>query len=270
MQVQPVLLGQDPVKELGNYDATFLDKYFHEGLLDIGGAKFHDVRQDKDIMGTFWLIFDEIFYVYLNHGDIYLPKNYEPYGIEPYLMDGFMDMKIGPDDVVIDAGAWIGDFSAYCSVKGARVYAFEPSAYNYAWLTRTASVNKNIFTVPFGLAEKDKNVSLFQNHDWNSGMSFTYTEIVDDESPVVRVVSLDSFVEKEQLDRLDFIKCDIEGFERFMLEGARETIRRFKPKISMCTYHHPDDRQVLMAILLDIEPRYTIWFSATKMYCKVI
>jgi FkbM family methyltransferase len=273
VQIQPVLLNRDKneflVKNLGNFEQTFLDRFFCEGILDINGAKFHDIRREQNIMGTFWIIFDEIFHVFLNCGDVYLPQNYEPYGVEPYMMDGFMDMIIHPNDIVIDAGAWIGDFSAYCSVKGAKTYAFEPSPYNFTWLIRTASLNKNIFPVPYGLAETDKEVSLHENIDWNSGMSFTYTGIIEN-APIVRLVSLDNFVRKEKLDRIDFIKCDIEGFERFFLEGARDSIRRFHPKISMCTYHCPDDRQVLMAILLDIEPRYTIWFSETKMYCRVI
>jgi FkbM family methyltransferase len=269
--MQPVLLDAVPEHtELKTYDPTFLDKYYENGLINIGGAFFHDIRREKDLMGTFWMIFDEIFYVYLNHDDIYLPKNYEPQGITPYLIDGLMDITIKPNDIVIDAGAWIGDFSAYCSIKGAKVYAFEPSPYNYTWLTRTASVNRNIYPVPFGFGERDKNVSLFQNSDWNSGMSFTYTDIVDDTSPVVRLTTLDNFVAKEKLDRIDFIKCDIEGFERFFLEGARQTIKRFLPKMTICTYHRPEDRQVLMAILLDIEPRYTIWFAQDKMYCAVI
>ena len=277
MQMQPILLGQmvqpqppPVVKELANYDPTFLDQFFHDGILDINGIKFHDFRKEPNIMGTFWLIFDEIFFVYLHHGDLYIPQNYEPEKIEPYLMDGILDITVKPNDVVIDAGAWIGDFSAYCSAKGARVYAFEPSPVNYQWLIRTASVNKNIFPVPYGFAETEKDVSLFQNMDWNSGMSFTYTGLLGDDKPVVRVTTLDKFVEKEKLERIDFIKCDIEGFERFFLEGARESIKRFHPKISMCTYHNLDDKQILMSILLDIEPRYTIWWSETKMYCAVI
>ena len=51
------------------------------------------------------------------------------------------DVTVNPGEVVIDAGAWIGDFSAYAASRGAQVYAFEPSTETFPFLQRTAELN---------------------------------------------------------------------------------------------------------------------------------
>jgi hypothetical protein len=66
----------------------------------------------------------------------YMPEG--PYGC---VMDDF-DVTVKPRDVVIDAGAWIGDFSAYAAAKGAVSYAFEPTAGTFNMLQKTAELNR--------------------------------------------------------------------------------------------------------------------------------
>ena len=56
----------------------------------------------------------------------------------------------------------------------------------------------------------------------------------------VEVTTLDALAEAQQLERLDFVKCDIEGAELRMLRGGRRTIARHRP-----------------ALLLEIEERHT-------------
>jgi hypothetical protein len=60
-----------------------------------------------------------------------------PYGYR----DGGFDVTVKPGDIVIDAGAWIGDFSAYAASKGAEAYAFEPTPYMFKTLQKTAELN---------------------------------------------------------------------------------------------------------------------------------
>jgi hypothetical protein len=51
------------------------------------------------------------------------------------------------------------------------------------------------------------------------------------------------------LARLEIIKMDIEGAERQALAGAQETLKRLRPRLEICVYHLPDDRQVIPAML---------------------
>jgi Methyltransferase FkbM domain len=73
------------------------------------------------------------------------------------------------------------------------------------------------------------------------------------------------FVEN-RIKRLDFIKMDIEGMERFALQGARETIARFRPRLSICAYHLKDDFTVLSEIIRGIEPKYKLIYGKRKIY----
>jgi methyltransferase FkbM-like protein len=48
---------------------------------------------------------------------------------------------------------------------------------------------------------------------------------------LVKKMTLDSWVERENLPRLDFIKIDIEGHEDRFIEGAKITLKKFRPYI---------------------------------------
>ena len=61
----------------------------------------------------------------------------------------------------------------------------------------------------------------------------------------VPTLSIDQLVAELGLERVDFMKIDIEGAEREALEGARETITKFKPRLLIDSYHMVDDAQVL-------------------------
>jgi hypothetical protein len=66
----------------------------------------------------------------------------------------------------------------------------------------------------------------------------------------VRGVTLDGFVREVGLARLDLVKIDVEGHERAVLDGARETIARFHPAIVMETGHESaGDRAAIAALL---------------------
>ena len=76
--------------------------------------------------------------------------------------------------------------------------------------------------------------------------------------PGLPVETLDQIVEQLRLDRVDFIKMDIEGAERRALEGARETLRRFKPRMAISSYHMHDDPAAIPAVVSKVQPGYKI------------
>src|SRR5690606_29890963 len=52
-----------------------------------------------------------------------------------------------------------------------------------------------------------------------------------------QAVTIDSWVRAQNLDRLDFIKMDIEGAEVEAMEGCVETMKRFNPDFAIASYH---------------------------------
>ena len=63
---------------------------------------------------------------------------------------------------------------------------------------------------------------------------------------------LDNVVENLALERIDFIKIDIEGSERWSLEGGQGTIKRFHPPMAISSYHHEDPAAVTEEVLTRI------------------
>jgi FkbM family methyltransferase len=51
----------------------------------------------------------------------------------------------------------------------------------------------------------------------------------------IKIITIDKFVEENNLERVDFIKADIEGAERDMLRGATNVLKTFAPKLAICT-----------------------------------
>ena len=74
----------------------------------------------------------------------------------------------------------------------------------------------------------------------------------------VPVRPLDDIVNELGLERVDFIKMDIEGAERQALEGARETVKRFRPRMAICTYHMEDDPVAVPRVALSLTPDYQV------------
>jgi hypothetical protein len=74
-------------------------------------------------------------------------------------------------------------------------------------------------------------------------------------------ISIDDYVARQGLTRVDFIKMDIEGAEDAALSGAAETIRRFRPKLAISAYHKPDDMIVLPRRIRSILPAYSFYLE---------
>ena len=87
---------------------------------------------------------------------------------------------------------------------------------------------------------------------------FTMTRVVNKKnfnSITVPTISIDEFCQKNNISKVNFIKLDIEGSERFALKGATETLKKFRPLLTISGYHLIDDVPVLVNILKASCPR---------------
>ena len=188
------------------------------------------------------------------------------------LVNDKVNVTVNPGDIVIDAGSWIGDFAAYASVKGAVTYAFEPTDSTFAILEQTAELNGNIFPIKKGLSDENTSMQFFVssvNSEANRFSRVSNTQGYSEASSRVQTTTIDDFVRENNLPRVDFIKADIEGFERHMLAGAQDTLARFAPKLALCTYHLPDDPEVMTRLILQANPKYNIVQKRKKLFASV-
>ena len=72
----------------------------------------------------------------------------------------------------------------------------------------------------------------------------------------VPLATLDSIVAELGLERIDYIKMDIEGAERHALQGARETLQQHRPTLSIATENLPDDIRIVPQTIQSIVPDY--------------
>lgn len=221
----------------------------------------------KDVLGVYLFNQDCYSYKYVDKLDKKLTE-----GVYCYQKpEDNCDITIHEGDIVLDLGAWIGDFSAYACKKGATVYSFEPSEENRILLEKTVELNKEnagkIIIVPFGVGDENKTI----NFNLNKSHMASSTFITDDRSFIttqVAVVKLDDWVQENNLN-IDFIKADIEGFERYMLKGAVNILKTQQPVLSLCTYHMPDDPEIMKNIILDANPNYKVIQRVQKMFAYV-
>lgn len=144
----------------------------------------------------------------LDHDQSTLPK------IIPLIPEG---------GTVVDAGAFVGDHTvAYLNRVGreGRVIAFEPMRETFHCLVNNCP-NAETYQLALGREFGTSRI----HHDQNYGGAFL--EGTDDGSNQVFIVPLDAL----ELQRLDLLKLDCEGFEVEALAGAARTIAKCRPII---------------------------------------
>lgn len=183
-----------------------------------------------------------------------------------------VDIKAG--DVVLDMGANIGLFSAAAAAVGCKVYAFEPIHFVAEYLRKTTKLyDGQIEVIEAAACDCDGQVEFTQVpedfHDIGGSTILVGARPSVFTKVWVDAVTVDSFVKEKGLNKVDFIKADIEGAERNMLAGAQNTLREYAPKLALCTYHLPDDKEVMTELIMKANPRYVIEYQWEKLYAYV-
>jgi FkbM family methyltransferase len=262
------------------FKKKWLKQNEEESYFDFNGAKFPDISDSPEKMGPFRGIFEDTFLFPCYFNDKYDKETVEhldQYMIEgPYgYVDGYFDVTVKKNDIVIDAGAWIGDFSAYAASKDAMAYAFEPVSDTFHLLCKTASLNNTndgkhkIYPIRKGLGSSESEMDIFIDKNNSGANSILDEKKQGDINEKISITTLDRFVEENKLERVDFIKADIEGAERDMLRGATNVLKTFAPKLAICTYHLPDDPEVLENIIKEANPAYKVVQLRHKLFAAV-
>lgn len=120
-------------------------------------------------------------------------------------------------NVCVQAGGNVGVWADYLAQKFGEVWTFEPDLENYLCLIR--NVGSGVF--PFWAALGHKPMSVSMNREpANAG-----AHSVNLNGGRVPVLTVDEL----ELTDCNLMALDCEGYEPFVIEGARETIKRFKP-----------------------------------------
>jgi len=154
-------------------------------------------------------------------------------------------VTVGPGDVVLDVGGCWGDTALYfASLVGpeGRVFTFEFDPESLEILRANLALNPElagrIEVVEKALWDRTgETLEVVQ-----AGRCTSVVEAGAHGNAIrVETITLDEFIEQRGLDRLDFVKMDVEGAECNVLRGASASLERYAPRLAVAAYHRDDD-----------------------------
>jgi FkbM family methyltransferase len=156
---------------------------------------------------------------------------------------------IRPDSAILDVGSHAGQFAklfARMAPQG-HVYAFEPGSYALSILKQAIRINRlsNVTVFPLGLGDAPGELRLSVPIKRSGSVGYGLSHVSSDGpasanerrpgwryvEETIQISTIDAVVAAQRIERVDFIKADIEGWEMRMLAGAASTIARDRPAL---------------------------------------
>jgi FkbM family methyltransferase len=154
-------------------------------------------------------------------------------------------VKVENNDVVIDCGGCFGETACFFAnelSENGKVFSFEFIPSNIAIFKKNIELNPSltgkIEIVPNPVWSESNKVLYYKD---NGPGSFVNEKPFEGNEGEVKTLSIDDLVRNKNLDKVDFIKMDIEGAELSALKGAEKTMITYKPKLAISVYHKKDD-----------------------------
>lgn len=175
--------------------------------------------------------------------------------------------------VIFDVGANIGNHSIFWSVKlkPEIIYSFEPFKPTFERL-KSNIYNNNISNVKIvnkGVGEK-KGLAIVKSFDETNygSTALEYNEGIND-NETIEIVDLDSFIKENNINSVDFIKIDVEGFEISVLKGMSMLLNNYKPdlwiEVGVDTYKVVFDLLLPLGyVIVDIEGFNVLFLHSSK------
>lgn len=186
------------------------------------------------------------------------------------------------DEVFVDAGAYVGDTIEKFIWKQnggfRKIFAFEPGIKQFEALgirlerilREWAIDNAKVKLYNAALGESNKKSFISSRTEL---MQSCIRSADQNSSQKINIYTMDELFKDE---KISFIKSDIEGSEISMLNGAKETIQRNKPKMALSAYHRPDDLFNILHFCQNTVPEYKFklrhhspMLVDTTIYCYI-
>lgn len=143
---------------------------------------------------------------------------------------------IHPGSHIIDIGANIGWYTIHMAsmLEKGSIQCFEPVPETHRKLKANIELNKlqNITINNIALSEKKQTLTFyFDPKQSGSSSSQNITENADIEKLELESITFDEYADSRQIAQIDFVKCDVEGAELFVFQGAVKTLEKHKPVV---------------------------------------
>lgn len=253
-------------------DSFVVHHAYPEKVMRVASILSHDELSLK----TFWAVL-----VSMLEGET---KSLAPYAdARPYFdRFGFFNRM---DEVFVDAGAYVGDSMErfIWSVNGVfkEIHAFEPGPIQFRALEQRVMRLQNEWAIPNGKIKLINKYLSSKNDSYNLKEKELLTslsmqnQVLDKNieiSCLIQGITLDSYINDKDIT---FMKIDVEGSEKSLLQGAETVIKRCRPRIALSIYHYPTDIFELPEIAIQLNQDYQFSLGhhsyqqmETVLYCR--
>lgn len=180
--------------------------------------------------------------------------------------------RIGVDagDTVIDCGGCWGDtmlLFANMSAPNGKVFVYEFIPGNLEVIQKNLALNPAL----------EPSITILENPVWSkSRQQVYYTDngaastvsfnAFEGYAGMAETLSIDDLVKNKGLQKVDFIKMDIEGAEYEALKGAAHTIATHRPKLAVAVYHKPQDFDEIPRYIHQLVPEYRFYLKHNTIH----
>jgi len=248
---------KNKLDELGFQNISYLSFYRYSGLKLAEPPFILDFKEDytnnyNEYKKTYSLLADdiskEVFEKVLNFKITFdynfmdgFTNNFDEQYFDKELISNIKNITF------LDGGGYVGDTLPNI-IKNFpdfnKIYLIEPNKLHINIAKRDFGDVKNIEFIQCGLSDKkviniDDTSSNNCDHNYNA----------------INTDTIDNIVKQ----KVDFIKLDIEGAEQDAIQGAKNTIKKYKPILAICIYHKAEDWYKVPQQVLDINPDYKVY-----------
>ncbi len=190
------------------------------------------------------------------------------YGTYEELESKIMEEKIEMGNIVVDVGANIGLHTlnmARIVGNTGQVFAFEPDPSNFEILKKNVKINnyKNIILEQKAVGDKHGRTTLYQSDHPGKHRIFPQTEQAKSQVQV-ELTNLDNYFDSDMIDKINFIKIDVEGLEFSVLKGMKNILKNSK-KIKILFEFMPEN--TMEVGFTPIELLNYLTSNDFKLYC---
>ncbi|GCC52046.1 hypothetical protein SanaruYs_22780 [Chryseotalea sanaruensis] len=225
-------------------------------------ASMNSIIQVLDNPPTRWILRMLIFLRYKQRGrKIEAVKSHKDFGAWEFRIDGVSYLSSGPGwaydyeylltqlkelsgyaylpikgDTVIDIGAGVGEETIIFSDlvgSGGKVYSVEAHPKTFRALSYLVAVNdlKNVVHSNVALSDIAGTVSI---DDSDNSLANTILSTPKKKAFEVDAETFDDFVERNNIDRIDLVKMNVEGAEQLIIRGMQRSLSRIKHMAISC------------------------------------
>lgn len=230
------------------YSWRFLNTRIYKEDTDMYSKEFQKVEEllaDKESREVYRKVIEKRNLGMKDYRDICSQDHYFPDGI----------IERSTDEIFVDCGAFDGDsvikFKEWAHNNYSKIYAFEPTKDTYEKLCENLKDDKKIICTQAGVWEEETTLMFYESEEVAGA-----NKIREDGGVKIRCVSLDDMI---GMDKVTFIKMDVEGAEQKAILGAQKILKREKPKLAISIYHSLEDLWKVPLLIHELVPEYQLY-----------